>query len=134
MCTSSRTTILVLCLSWMLFSLPAYAIDLNGAWASDASVCKKIFVKKNNRLSVAGDADTYGSGFIFEGNKIRGKIATCNIKTRKEEAGVLHVIAVCSDDVALSTMQFSVKIENDNKITRVYPGVPELSVSYVRCP
>ena len=134
MCTSSRTTILVLCLSWALFSLPAYAIDLNGGWASDASVCNKIFVKKNSRLSIASDADTYGSGVIFEGNKIRGKIATCEIKTRKEEAGVLHMIGVCSDDVALSTVQFSVKIENENKITRIYPGVPELSVSYVRCP
>jgi hypothetical protein len=118
----------------MLFSLPAYAIDLNGAWADDVAMCNKIFVKKNDRLTVASDSDHYGSGVIFEGNKIRGKIATCNIKTRKEEADVLHLIAVCSDDVALSTVQFSIKIENDNKITRVYPGVPELSVSYNRCP
>src|SRR3974377_2254959 len=131
MCTSSRTAILALCLSWTLFSLPAYAIDLNGSWASDASICNKIFVKKNNRLSISSDADNYGSGVIFEGNKISGKIATCEIKTRKEEAGILHMIAVCSDDVALSTLQFSIKIESDNKITRVYPGVPELAVSYV---
>lgn len=131
--TSIQTAILVLCTSWILSSLPAYAIDLNGAWAGDESICGKIFVKKNNKISIASDADHYGSGLIFEGNRIRGRMATCTITKRVEAAGVLNLIANCSTDVALATTQLSLKIDSDNKITRVYPGVPELSVSYVRC-
>jgi hypothetical protein len=118
----------------MLSNLPAYAVDLNGAWADNESNCSKIFVKKNNKISIARDSDHYGSGLIFEGNKIRGKMAACTITKRVEAAGSLNLIAKCSTDVALSTTQFSLKVDNDNKITRVYPGVPELAVSYSRCP
>ncbi|HEX5212196.1 MAG TPA: hypothetical protein VFW22_10745 [Pseudolabrys sp.] len=131
--TSNRTATLVLGANLVLSSLPAYAIDLNGAWADNESNCSRIFVKKNNKISIARDSDHYGSGLIFQGNKIRGKIMTCTVTKRVEEAGSLNLIASCSNDVALSTMQFSLKIDGDDKITRVYPGVPELSVSYVRC-
>jgi hypothetical protein len=131
--TTNRTAILVFWTSWILSGLPAYAIDLNGAWADNESNCGKIFVKKNNNISIATDSDHYGSGLIFEGNIIRGKMATCTITKRIEAADGLNLIAKCSTDVALSTTQFSLKIDNDDKITRVYPGVPELSVSYTRC-
>jgi len=133
MCMSNRTVIFVLCASWMLFSLPAYGINLNGAWAVDASTCDKIFVKKGNKISVAKNADLFGSGFVMEGNKIKGKMADCNIKARKEEAGALNLIVVCSTDIALSTVQFILRIDDDNKITRLFPGMPEMATTYVRC-
>jgi hypothetical protein len=43
-----------------------HAADISGAWASDASVCSKVFVKNNNRISFAPDAELYGGGFIIE--------------------------------------------------------------------
>lgn len=130
---SSRATLPVLCLSFVLYGAHAHAFDLSGAWAGDASICQKIFVKKKNSISIAQNSDAYGSGFIVEGNKIRGKMATCNITSRKEEAGVLNIIAVCSTDIALSTTQFQLKIDGDDKVTRLFPGMPDLTFAYVRC-
>jgi hypothetical protein len=97
-------------------------------------MCSKIFVKKNNKISIASNSDIYGSALIFEGNRIRGKMATCTIKKRVEAVDSLNLIADCSTDIALSTTQFSLKINDDNKITRVYPGVPEMATTYFRCP
>src|SRR5688572_6681339 len=79
----------------------AQAFDLSGVWADHSSVCAKIFVKRNNRIAFTKDADSFGSGFIVEGNRIRGKIAACAIKMRKEDGAVLHLHTTCSTDVAL---------------------------------
>lgn len=118
----------------LLFSSTANAVDLNGAWANDPSVCKQVFEKKNKTISITRNSDNYGSGFIIEGNQIRGKIAKCTIKSRKEDGPLLQLIASCSTDVALSTVQFSLRIDDENKLTRVFPGIPEMALSYVRCP
>ena len=80
---------------FLFFGAPAHSFELNGAWANDPSICDKIFVKQNAKLAMTKDADNYGSGFIVEGNQVRGKIASCNIKSRKEDAGLVHVITSC---------------------------------------
>lgn len=118
----------------LLLSSTANAVDLNGAWANDPSVCKQVFEKENKTISITRNSDNYGSGFIIEGNQIRGKIAKCTIKSRKEDGPLLQLIASCSTDVALSTVQFSLRIDDENKLTRVFPGIPEMALSYVRCP
>ena len=51
----------------------------------------------------------YGSGFIYEKNRLRGKIATCVVKTQKEDGDALHLITSCSTNVTLATVQFSLK-------------------------
>ena len=78
-------------------------------------------------------ADVYGSGFIYEKNRLRGKIATCAIVAQKEDGDILHLISTCSTDVALETVQLSLRIDNANQITRFFPGVPELKTEYYRC-
>jgi hypothetical protein len=88
----------------------------------------------NGNVANATDSDAYGSGFIIEQNRIRGKIVTCNIIARKEDGAVTNLVAKCATAIALENVQFSLKLENGNKITRLYPGLPELSVSYFRCP
>lgn len=125
--------VLAIFIGCSLFGVSTQAADLTGVWVTDASACGKVFVKNGTNISFVGDSDIYGGGFIIEGNRIRGKLQTCNIKLRKEDGPVTHIIAVCSTDVALSTLQVSVKIENENKITRLFPGVPELATSYFRC-
>ena len=112
---------------------PAKAFDLNGAWASDGSACNKIFQVNNKATSIRRESDLYGSGFIVDGDQLRGKVAKCAVKSRKEDGQMLHLIAVCSSDIALSTVQFTVRADNDNQLTRIFPGVPEMSVSYMRC-
>ena len=130
----SAGTFVVLTGVLMLFGVSAHSVELNGAWASDLSVCGKIFVKQNARLVMTADADNYGSGFIIDGNQVRGKMATCNIKARKEDAGVVHLITACSTDVAIETVQLSFKIDSDSRITRIFPGIPEMATTYSRCP
>ena len=128
-----RKLLPVLFVGCAFYATSAEAFDLDGAWASDASICKKIFVKKKSGISITRNSDLYGSGFIVDGDKIRGKMAACAIKNRKEDAGTLNLVAVCSTDIALSTVQFMLRIDGNDKVTRLYPGLPELDVSYVRC-
>ena len=118
----------------MVFSLSANAFDLNGAWTTDDSNCGKVFVKKNNKISMTRNSDVFGGGFIIEGNQMRGQSKTCKITSRKEEGGILHLIASCSTDIAvLGTQEVSAKIDSENRITRIYPSFPEMGTSFYRC-
>jgi hypothetical protein len=120
---------------WIAFGGPALAVDLNGPWATDASVCNKVFVKKGDTISFVQDSDQFGSGFIMEGNKVRGQLQTCTIKSRKEDGSVVHFLAACANDIMASSIQFSARIIDDNTIARIFPGMPdELSIKYSRCP
>ena len=111
----------------------AQAIELDGAWANDQAVCSKVFAKQGNKVLIARDADAFGSGFIVKDGQIRGNIVTCSIRSRKEDGTVLHLHTTCSTDVALQDVQFSVRPDNDDKITRVFLGLPELDRTYYRC-
>jgi len=118
----------------MVFSFSANAFDLNGTWTADDRNCDKVFVKKNNKISMTRNSDVFGGGFIVEGNQMRGQAKTCKITSRKEESGVLHLIASCSTDIAvLGTQQVDAKIDSDDKITRIYPSYPEMGTSFYRC-
>jgi hypothetical protein len=92
-----------------------------------------MFVRNADRVAFKDDADTYGSGFIIEGNKIRGRTATCDIKSRKEEGGTVHMLAGCATDIMLSNVQLSVKIIDENRISRIFPGMQEMEMTYYRC-
>jgi hypothetical protein len=125
---------MLLCVISMVFSLSAYAFDLNGTWTTDESNCNKVFVKKNNKISMTRNSDIFGGGFIVEGNQIRGQAKTCKLTSRKEEGGVLHLIASCSTDIAvLGTQEVSAKIESEDRIFRIFPSFPEMGTTYFRC-
>jgi hypothetical protein len=111
----------------------AEARDLTGAWVTAKSTCKKVFTGEGTKLRIAKDADVYGSGFISENNRLRGKNATCVVKTQKQDGDVLQLVTLCTNDVTLGTVQFSLRIEDDNQITRVFPGISELDTKYYRC-
>jgi hypothetical protein len=125
---------LAVLIGWMFFGSSGNAADLNAAWATDAAACEKVFVKDGNAISFAQDSDFYGSGIIIEKNRIRVKMAVCSIKSRKEESAVINLSLVCAGDALIANMQFSLKIDDDNRITRIFPGTPELNTSYFRCP
>ena len=125
---------LVTALSVLLgIGVAAEAKDLKGAWVSDSSTCKKVFTGEGIKLRIAKDADMHGSGFIYENNRLRGKNAICIIKSQKQEGDVLHLVTICTNDVTFGTVQFSLRIHDDNQITRFFPGVSELDVKYYRC-
>ncbi len=83
----------IFCAMVSMFSFSADAFELDGAWATDSSQCRKIFAKKHHTISLNPKSDIYGSGFIVEGNRIRGKLLTCEITDRKQAGAVLNLVA-----------------------------------------
>ena len=133
--TTSRLSALLFLMT-LCHALPgasAQAADLTGVWATDRAVRNKIFVKKGNRVSFAKNSDVYGSGFIIEGKEIRGPMAKCRIKATKEDGETTHMIAACATDIMLSDVQLSVKVIDANSISRLFPGMQDMSASYYRC-
>ena len=119
--------------SWVVGGRALYAADLTGAWASDERACDKVFVKSNGKIAIAKDADLYGSGLIIEQNRIVGKNAACDIIARKQDGLITNFVMKCATGVAIENVEFNLKFDSENKITRLNPGLPELSVSYFRC-
>jgi hypothetical protein len=111
-----------------------HAADVNGVWASDTAVCNKVFSKTSGRVAFTKDADLHGSGFILEPGSVRGKLANCKIKARKRDGDLVRLIASCATDMMLSNMELTLKVIDDNKIARVFAGMPELETLYYRCP
>jgi hypothetical protein len=117
----SRVFALVLGLAtgWIGVGTSAKAFEFNGSWATAASSCRQVFVKKDGVISFRQDSDQYGGGFILESDRIRGQMQTCTVIRRKAEGDVVHMIAKCADDIMTSNVQFSAKIVDDNTIARV---------------
>jgi hypothetical protein len=109
------------------------AEGIDGVWVTDAAVCQKVFEKKGSLVSFVKGSDIYGNGFIIDGNQIRGRIATCNVKARRQQGPVVNIIAVCSTDIAVDTAQFRLRVEGPNKVVREFPGMPDMEINYHRC-
>lgn len=112
----------------------AEALDLNGAWASDADNCAKVFVRNGAQLGFADMSDVYGGGFIINGDQIIGKFARCRIKARKDNGPNVNLIAACATDMMLSSVQFSLKELDANSLIRLFPGMEDMEIRYHRCP
>lgn len=121
--------------SIVFLSHASFAFDLNGAWTTNVSSCDKIFQKNgDNSLSIKAGSDMYGSGFIVRKNSIVGNNANCVIKSQKTVGPVTHLVAECAaENVAFSTFQFSYRVNDENNIVRIFPGIEELNVAYGRC-
>ena len=131
----SRLLVLAaLAAGWIALGTPARAFDYNGSWATSSSSCSQVFVKKDGAISFRQDSDQYGGGFIIEGDKIRGQMQTCTINRRKEDGNVIHMVARCADNIMASNVQLSAKVIDANTIARIFPGMPEFTLSYSRCP
>ena len=100
-----------------------------------SAVCDKVFVKKDNKVSVSPNSSEYGGGFIIEGNRIHGQQQSCTIKSKKDDASSIHVLAACSTDIMMGNVQLSAKIIDDNTILRNFPGMSDdLAMRFARCP
>ena len=128
-----RTTFVVaVCL--VLAGSAAGAADIAGAWSTNLSDCKSLFVKSGSSVKFAKQPGIAGSGFIATGNRITGRLASCSIGARKEDGAVLHLLTTCSTGVALEAVQLSMRIVSDNEIVRIFPGMDTLNTPYYRCP
>jgi len=131
-----KSVTLAALLPTLLFTEPgrAGALDLNGAWASDAEQCAKVFVRQKGQLGFTDMSDVYGGGFIIDGDQITGKYARCRIKARKDDGVNVNLIAACATDIMLSSVQFSLKQLDANSIARLFPGMEGMEIRYHRCP
>ena len=114
-------------------AIPACAIDFTGAWATDAGLCDKVFTKKGKQLVFSELSDLYGSGFIIENSRIRGRTARCTIQGKKEEGATLQLQAACATRMMHSNVQFYLKVIDDNSMARSFPGLEGMEVIYHRC-
>ena len=118
----------------ILLPVPAHAIDFTGAWASQGDLCKLVFTKKGKTLAFAELSDLYGSGIIFEGNRIRGKVARCTIASKKESGDNLQLTADCATSIMHhQNVDFLLKTIDDNNIARILPNIENMEVKYTRC-
>ena len=113
---------------------PAFAFDLNGAWASDAENCAKVFARKGAQVTFTDMSDVYGGGFIIEGDEITGKFARCRIKAKKDEGTNINLVAACASDIMLQNVQFSLREVDANTVIRMFPGMGGMEIKYARCP
>lgn len=113
---------------------PAAADDLSGAWATDGSACDKIFVKAGGRVTFRDNSELFGGGFVIDGNHVRGKATTCDIRSRRTAGAVTHMLASCASDIMLSSVQLSVRQPDPNTLVRIFPGMDGMELVYRRCP
>jgi hypothetical protein len=111
------------------------AVDLTGAWATNADECRNVFVRrgKTNQITFAPMSEVHGGGFIVEPNRLVGRFAKCTIKARKDDGGTVNIVAGCASDIMLSSVQFKLKVVDANKITRLFPGMEDMEIHYYRC-
>jgi hypothetical protein len=111
----------------------ANAIELSGAWATEADLCNRVFTKKGNGVVFAELSDLFGSGFIIEGNRIRGKNARCTITSRKQDGDNLELGASCASTIMNQDVHFNLKVVDDNTLNRLFPDIPGMLLKYSRC-
>jgi len=130
-----RPAVARLILICTLLTLPAqaWATDLTGAWASDVSQCAKVFKKNKSGITFQRDSDVYGAGFVADGNQLKGRTARCTIKSRKQAGDTLNLLTACATDIMLQNVEFTVKFLDDNKISRLFPGMEGMEITYYRC-
>jgi hypothetical protein len=115
-----------------LLAGPAWAFDLNGAWATDPGLCSKVFKKTGNLVTLTPTSDLYGGGFIFDGDHVRGKIVNCRIDSMKQDGSTIHLNVACTTEIATEQIQFDLKVVNDNTVSKTFPET-NIGINYYRC-
>lgn len=111
----------------------AQAFELTGAWATHADLCSQVFTAKDGKVGYTELSELYGSGFIVDGDRIRGKAATCTIKSKKQEGDSLELSAACASSVMTQDVRFNLKVIDDNTVARSFPEISGMSINYSRC-
>jgi hypothetical protein len=131
---SARWCALLGC-SGLFLSSQALAFDLNGAWATNADQCAKVFVKKGDQISFAQFSEEFGGGFVAAGNEVRSKAARCTIKSRKEQGDIIDFQAACASEIMASSIHLQIKILDDNSVSRIFqdPDFNGMQMTFYRC-
>jgi hypothetical protein len=117
----------------MLQPAKAQAFELTGAWASQPDLCTLVFTKKGNQIVFTELSDLFGSGFIVDGDRMRGRATKCTIKSKKQNGDALELATACATSIMTSNVRFNLKIIDDNNISRAFPEIPGMTLKYSRC-
>jgi hypothetical protein len=130
-----RTSIAGAVLLGTVLAFPAQsrAFDLTGAWASQSDLCNLVFAKKGGQIDFAELSDLYGSGFIADGKRIRGKSAQCTIQSQKQDGNNLEIAAACATSIMNQNLNFNLRIIDDDNIDRMFEEIPGMTLRYSRC-
>ena len=130
-----RSIAAILVISVFASSEGASAFELTGAWATSVDQCSKVFARKGraNQVAFTNFSGVYGGGFIAEPNRLRGKFENCSIKSRKDDGQNINIVVSCASGIMLSNVQFFLKVVDDDSVTRLFPGIEGMEVSYHRC-
>jgi hypothetical protein len=130
-----RSIAVILGISILVSSESASAFDLTGAWAPSVEQCNKVFARKGraNQVVFTTFSGIYGGGFIAEPNRLRGKFENCSIKSRKDDGQNINILVGCASSIMLSNVQFVLKAVDDDSVTRMFPGIEGMEVTYHRC-
>jgi hypothetical protein len=111
------------------------AFEFSGAWATSADKCGKVFARKGraSQVNFTNFSGLHGGGFIADADRLRGKAESCLIKSKKENDQSLNLVVMCASGVMLSSVQFFLKVIDDNTISREFPGMEGMEVKYYRC-
>jgi hypothetical protein len=132
-----RISVLAATLAVSVFALSqnVSAFDLTGAWATSADQCDKVFARKGRakQITFTSFSGIHGGGFITEPSRLRTKFKNCSIKSRKDDGQNINIVVNCASGIMLSNVQFFLKIDDDDSITRLFPGTEEMEITYHRC-
>ena len=135
MFSSSRSQAAAMTLLGMALLLPdtAHAFDLTGAWASEADLCGQVFAKKGNEVVFAELSDLYGSGFVVDGDRVRGKAGQCTIQSRKQDGDRVVLTAACASTIMTQNVTFDLTFIDETNLSRSFPEIPGMTLRYSRC-
>jgi hypothetical protein len=133
-CTRQLIVASALLLSACLAAEDAYAVELNGAWATSADQCEKVFTREGGKLGFADMSEVHGGGFIVDGKQLIGRFSRCTITARKDAGPNVNLVASCATDIMLSSVQFSLRELEPDSIVRLFPGMEGIEIRYYRCP
>ena len=111
----------------------AEAFELTGAWASQTDLCTLVFTKKGSQVVFTELSDLFGSGFIVDGERIRGRSTKCTIKSKKQVGDSLELSAACATSIMNSSVRFNLKVIDDNNLDRMFPEIAGMTLKYSRC-
>lgn len=117
----------------LMLPAQANAIELSGAWTTEADLCGRVFTKKGRGIGFAELSDLVDSGFIIEGNRLRGKSTRCTITSKKQDGDNLELGTSCAASVMNQKLHFSLKVIDDNNLARQFPDIPGVTLKYKRC-
>src|ERR1700710_2424797 len=117
----------------LLSPVAAQAFELTGAWASQTDLCTLVFAKKGNQVVFTELSDLFGSGFIVDADRIRGRSTKCTIKSKKQVGNSLELSTACATSIMTSSVRFNLKVVDDNNLDRLFPEIAGMTLKYSRC-